>query len=157
MKIEINNRQKTCRPKIANIKKLIRKLMTMATMLDPESLWGELSVVLADDDGIKEIKAQLFDMREVTDVISLRYEMIPGDKGLLTGEIFVNVQRALQHSSETHTGWNASKELALYLAHGCDHLMNSTDYDRKGYMRMRRRELNWLSEQEIAELSARLI
>lgn len=157
MKIEINNRQKICRPAITNIRKLAGKLMKLAGKLDPAAAWGELSVVLTDNDCIRELKARLFNISEVTDVISLRYEEAPGDHGLLTGEIFVNVQRALEHSQKTRQGWNASKELSLYLAHGCDHLMNSTDYDQKGYRLMRKRELNWLKNPQIADLSTRLI
>ena len=157
MKIEINNRQKACRPNLANLKRLVRKLMIRAMDLDPNAKWEEISIVLTDDDVIRDLKTQLFDARHVTDVISLRYDPIPGEKGLLTGEIFVNVERALRRRPGAQRGWNASKELSLYLAHGCDHLMNSTDYDRKGYRRMRRRELQWLKERDIAKLSGNLM
>lgn len=157
MKIEINNRQKEYRLNISNIKKLVRQLMVMAMDLAPGTKWGEISIVVVDDDCIRDLKTQLFDLREITDVISLRYDPVPGDSKLLAGEIFVNIQRAVLSSRKMPSGWTASKELALYLAHGCDHLMNSTDYDRKGYQRMRRRELKWLKDRNIKALSKDLI
>ncbi len=157
MKIEINNRQKARRPHIAGIRQLVRKLMDRARPLSPDLRWGEISVVLMDDVQMKECKAQLFDVREVTDVISLRYDPIPGEKNFCSGEIFVNVQRAAACSGIKGRDWNASRELALYLAHACDHLMNSKDYDRAGYLRMRRREMKWLRDRDIAALSTRLI
>lgn len=157
MKIEINNRQKNGHPRITNIKKLVRKLMCKAMVLAPELKWSEISVVLMNDEQIRICKVQLFDIHEITDVISLRYDPVPGEQSLYSGEIFVNIQRAIAHSDETGREWTASKELSLYLAHGCDHLMNSTDYDRKGYLRMRRRELNWLKDHDIAKLSTNLM
>ncbi|MBQ3810327.1 MAG: hypothetical protein II839_05855, partial [Kiritimatiellae bacterium] len=41
--------------------------------------------------------------------------------------------------------WNADAELALYLAHGFDHLAGSDDATAAGYRAMRRRELRWLA------------
>lgn len=157
MKIEINNRQKNCHPNITGIRKLVLKLMYKAMPLAPELKWGEVSIVLMNDAQIRDCKTQLFDIHEITDVISLRYDPLPGDQNLCSGEIFVNVQRALTHSVKTEHGWTASKELSLYLAHGCDHLMDSTDYDQKGYLRMRRRELKWLKDHDIAKLAENLI
>lgn len=157
MKIEINNRQKLCLPDIAGIKKLVQLLMHKAASLDPTARWGEISVVLTDDDCIRPLKAHYFDRNEVTDVISLRYDPLPGDGEMLTGELFVNVQRALLVAQKARPGWSASRELALYLAHGCDHLMNSTDDNEAGYRRMRRRELSWLNDPAISRNSRTLL
>lgn len=41
--------------------------------------------------------------------------------------------------------WSADAELALYLAHGFDHLAGSDDAAAAGYRAMRRRELRWLA------------
>ncbi|MDD4872766.1 MAG: rRNA maturation RNase YbeY [Kiritimatiellae bacterium] len=156
MKIEINNRQKICNPNITKIKKLIKELMRRANELSPDTKWGEISVALVDDNCIKALKTHFFERQEITDVISLRYNPIPGDKACLTGEIFVNIQRAIKYPQKTSSRWNASNELALYLAHGCDHLMNSSDHDETGYRRMRRRELGWLKQRSIAVLTKNL-
>jgi rRNA maturation RNase YbeY len=154
MKIDINNLQRTCRPNIPRIRKLIRGLMRKAQTLDRAARWSEISVVLFDNRQIRDINAQLLDIDEVTDVISLRYAAVPGDGTNLTGEIYVNVQRAAERR---RAPWNASRELALYLAHGCDHLMNSRDDTGAGYRRMRRRELKWLREKDISTLAGKIL
>jgi len=156
MKIEVKNRQQLCRPNIPKIRKLVRQLMKMALKLDPGTRWSEISVVLLDNSGIRDMNRHFLDKDNVTDVLSLRYAPVPGDNEYLTGEIFVNIQRAFQCPSKPGSKWNASRELALYLAHGCDHLMNSTDYKDSGYRRMRRRELGWLKEPAITGPSSNL-
>lgn len=157
MKIEINNLQKVCRPNLSHIKNLVRLLMERAVRLEPGTRWGDVSVVLVDNEGIRALKAQFMNRDEVTDVLSLRYEAIPGTGAECSGEVIVNVQRAILYGQRRLTGWNASRELALYLAHGCDHLMNSTDDDAAGYKRMRRRELRWLNDPAIIGVSTRLL
>lgn len=63
-----------------------------------------------------------------------------------TAEIFVNVERAAQVRPCSRK-WNASRELALYIAHGCDHLISGEDDARDDERkRMRARELRWLRE-----------
>jgi len=95
-----------------------------------------------DDKEIAEINQQVFSRAKATDVIALRYNPLPGIDDCSTAELFVNVQRATQ--STTRNGWNPSKELALYLAHGCDHLAGACDDSLEEYNRMRRRELRWI-------------
>ena len=46
----------------------------------------------------------------------------------------------------------ADRELALYLAHGCDHLTGADDATPAGRARMRRRELGWLRELALTRL-----
>jgi rRNA maturation RNase YbeY len=78
-----------------------------------------------------------------TDVITQRYTPIPGESAGLIGELFVNVERAHQ-AAPRRTGWSPDHELALYLAHGCDHLTGADDTTPRERARMRRRELAWL-------------
>lgn len=42
--------------------------------------------------------------------------------------------------------WSADMELALYIAHGCDHLNDSEDSSDAGRLAMRLRELGWLKQ-----------
>jgi ssRNA-specific RNase YbeY (16S rRNA maturation enzyme) len=71
---------------------------------------------------------------------------MPGDNHMHSAEIFVNVERAVV-TAQKRNGWSASKELALYIAHGCDHLISGeNDANAAERMRMRRRELRWLRE-----------
>jgi rRNA maturation RNase YbeY len=118
--------------------------MNRAHTLDSETDWGEIVVILTDDDQIASIKDQVFSRSEVTDVIALRYAPIPGIEHCTTAEIFINVDLAT-HCTRRR-GWSPSRELALYLAHGCDHLTGGLDDTEAQRRTMRRRELRWLRE-----------
>ncbi len=95
-----------------------------------------------DRQGIIEINRRAFDRAQPTDVISFRYDPIPGEQGA-GGEIFVNVERAWEEG--TRRG-NPSRELALYIVHGCLHLAGEDDRHPAGRRRMRRLEQKWLQD-----------
>jgi ssRNA-specific RNase YbeY (16S rRNA maturation enzyme) len=101
---------------------------------------------------MRGINQRCFGLPGFTDVISLRYDALPGEEGPGNGEIVVNVQLAVEEGerrrrSKSRQGrWGPLQELALYLAHGCDHLSGASDDDPAGRRRMRRRELRWLKE-----------
>jgi len=44
--------------------------------------------------------------------------------------------------------WSTAHELALYLAHGIDHLTGATDDSPLARRRMRTREMNWVRSAE---------
>jgi len=119
--------------------------MTRARRQDSGTHWGDVLVILTDDERIADVKDHVFSRAEVTDVIALRYDPIPGIDTHTTAEIFVNVQRAMQCKLKRR-GWSPSKELALYIAHGCDHLTGGVDDTEPERNRMRRRELGWLRQ-----------
>jgi len=112
--------------------------------------WGEISLVFTDDPEIVALNERFFGLREATDVISLPFSCVPGDDDNASGEIFVNVEQAVRGAAGIRGGrsrhWGVSEELALYLAHGCDHLTGASDSDRRGMARMRRRELRWIAQ-----------
>ncbi len=74
--------------------------------------------------------------------ISCAYPPLPGKTGGL-GEIYVNVERASELGRGTV---NQSRELALYIAHGVDHLSGASDRTPALRARMLRRERAWLKE-----------
>jgi probable rRNA maturation factor len=129
--------------------------MQRAQTRDPETQWGEVVVTLTDDDQIAEIKDRVFNRAEVTDVIALRYDPVPGIEPCTTAELFINVHRATLCTRRQ--GWNPSRELALYIAHGCDHLTGGVDDTEAEQRTMRRRELRWLREAPQGKLSDLLI
>ena len=104
--------------------------------------WSDISVVLTDDAGITKINRDFLRHNRATDVISFTYSPGPGEAAP-SGELFVNVERAVQRGTKR---WPAARELALYLAHGCDHVSGATDDTPRQGARMRRRELRWLRE-----------
>jgi len=125
--------------------------MERASSLQRNRTWREVSLVLCDNAEIRIVNQKHLGRREVTDVISFSYTPMPGERNGHTGEIVVNVQRAAE-TPETERGWNRSKELALYIAHGCDHLMDEEDGSDQERKRMRRRELRWVREANEAGL-----
>ena len=117
--------------------------MAWAQRTTQDEDWCELSLVFTDDAGITDVNRQHLGRDDATDVISFRYDPVVPSELALRGEVIVNVQRAC----EVGPGMGGcDRELAQYLAHGCDHLMNETDDTKAGYQRMRRRELRWLKK-----------
>lgn len=100
---------------------------------------------LVDDAGIREAHMAYFGKDTTTDVISQRYEPLPGEGGC-TGEIIVNLQQALRAKGASR--WSCHRELALYIAHGLDHLHGGLDETPSQQQQMRRRELRWLRKLE---------
>ena len=128
------------------IVKLTQYLIHQLVKLNKNRQWKEISIVITDNKKISLVNLEHLAKEGATDVISFCFEPMPGDKGLFTGEVIVNVQRAIDvlANAKKRDRWNASRELALYIAHGCDHLLDECDYDPAGRKRMRRRELRWL-------------
>lgn len=131
-----------------------------ARRLKPECPWDEVSVVLTDDGGIAPVNMAFLDHARATDVITFTLAPMPCGAGTC-GEIHLNVQRALEEGarrggSTALTTDNAADELALYLAHGCDHLAGASDRTLMQRRRMRRRELLWIQRARRVGLMAGL-
>ena len=110
--------------------------MTRASSRSGPKAWDEVTVVLLDDATIAPANARVFGRDRPTDVITQAYRPPPG-RTAWTGEILVNVERAT-------TLPRPSAELALYIAHGCDHLCGGRDGSPAARARMLRREKRWL-------------
>lgn len=103
-----------------------------------------VTVVLQDDAFSAEVHEAINGAEGATDVITQRYDAMPGEAEGVYGELYVNVDQALRVAPKRR-GWSMAKELLLYVAHGMDHLSGADDLKPRDYDRMRRRELNWLS------------
>ena len=171
MRIAIQNTQTTFRLNRRKIRDLLRFLMRQVAASDATRAWREISVVITDDAGISPVNMRWLRHAGPTDVISFAYDSMPGEQGFMTAELVVNAERAdcvgrrsiAAHSprKENRRGsrkWSPSHELALYLAHGCDHLLpGEDDSSPLGRRRMRRRELRWLREAESLGLLSGLL
>jgi rRNA maturation RNase YbeY len=113
--------------------------------------WHELSVYLLNDQSITGIHRSVYGSAESTDVITQRYEAVPGEPEGLRGDMFLNLQCA-QREGTARSGWTPDREVALYIAHACDHLNDYDDADDAGFRTMRKRELDWLSEIEVPSI-----
>ena len=103
-----------------------------------------VTVILQDDAFSAEVHEAINGAQGATDVITQRYDAMPGEAEGVYGELYVNVDQALRVAPKRR-GWSPAKELLLYVAHGMDHLSGADDLKPRDYDRMRRRELNWLS------------
>jgi rRNA maturation RNase YbeY len=108
-----------------------------------------VDLLLVGHAGMRAANRAVFGADETTDVLSLAYGRQPGADGR-TAEILVNAELAWEEG--TRRAWGPDKELALYMAHGCDHAAGETDATPADRKRMRRRELRWLRECEKEEL-----
>jgi probable rRNA maturation factor len=123
------------------VKSLVQELAGFLAQTNSETLWGEVSVVLTDDEGITQTNREFFAKNRPTDVISFRYDPIPGEEAEATGDLIVNVECALREGP-AHDG--ADAELALYIAHGFNHLSGADDNTPQKRAAMRRTEKRWL-------------
>lgn len=117
--------------------------MERVSRLDPRPVWDEISVVLMNDRGIARLNKCCLGELQPTDVLSFRYALPFRSGCVVIGEVIVNVERAILEGARRR---GASSELALYLAHGCDHLAGSDDADAVARRRMRSREMRWLRQ-----------
>ena len=139
--IAIANRQRQARVSAPRLRKLAAWLMAQATALRPELAGGPLSIALVDDAGIAPVNEQFVHHHGPTDVISFRYDPLPGCADA-PAELVVNVQRAVLEARRR--GRPVGHELALYLAHGCLHLTGADDATPAQRARMQRVQNGWL-------------
>jgi probable rRNA maturation factor len=105
--------------------------------------WSEVCVVLVDDKGIVPANLEYFGKNRPTDVISFRYDPVPGEDGGFSGDLIINVDRAVKVGPEQN---GADYELALYIAHGFDHLSGAEDDTPEKKQAMLDTETAWLRE-----------
>ena len=104
-----------------------------------------VTVVLQDDAFSAEVHLAINGSAGPTDVVTQRYDAMPGEEPGVYGELYVNCDQAMR-AAPRRMGWSAAKELLLYIAHGMDHLSGADDFSSADYARMRRRELAWLRQ-----------
>jgi probable rRNA maturation factor len=141
MKTPLINRQKR-RINLPALRRLTAKLAGLLEAADPDTVWQEVTLLLTDDSGITQYNREFFGKDHPTDVISFRCDPVPGEEGV-TGDLIVNVECAVREGPD-HDGIPA--ELALYIAHGMDHLSGAEDDTPARRAAMRRTEMRWLAE-----------
>ena len=141
MKTSLINRQTNHPIQLNRLQKLTDWLGQKLDAKTAPAVWSEVSVVFLDDDGITQTNREYFGKNRPTDVISFRYDPVPGEDNLLSGDLLVNVDRAIQEG--TARG-NTDYELALYIAHGFDHLSGAEDDTPEKQKKMRATETAWL-------------
>jgi rRNA maturation RNase YbeY len=153
MTITIQNNQTKHPVEIEHIQQLAEFLGQQLEGLQPDLMWNDITILLLDDDGITEPNRTYFGKDRATDVITFRYDPVPGEEGY-DGDLLVNCQRAITEGPN-HDG--IQHELALYIAHGFDHLSGAEDYTDEARAAMRQTELGWLAKAEKLGLLNHLI
>ena len=154
MKTNVINQQKNHPIQIQKLYRLTDWLGEKLAKKTAPAVWSEVSVILIDDDGITQTNHEYFGKNRPTDVISFRYDPIPGEANALTGDLIINVDRAVQEGGrrgEIHY------ELALYIAHGFDHLSGAEDNTPEKHKKMRATETAWLRQAKTLNLLENLI
>ncbi|MDD2240983.1 MAG: rRNA maturation RNAse YbeY [Kiritimatiellae bacterium] len=141
MKISLLNRQRVLPVRPTKLRFLFRKLVRRAFPADAPLPFAEIVLMLVDDAAMPDYKAGCFGVRQQTDVVTQAYAGIPG-VAAPTAEIVVNAQRALVEGQQRPDG--PARELALYIAHGLDHLTGADDDTPATRRAMRARETAWL-------------
>jgi len=105
--------------------------------------WNEVVLVLTNDEKISQLNAEYFGKNRPTDVISFRYEPIPGESEQWSGDLIVNLDRAIQEGPLRE---GIDHELALYIAHGFDHLAGAEDDTPQKRAIMHQTEEKWIQQ-----------
>ena len=104
--------------------------------------WEDVAFIIVDDEGIRRLNARFMMRDEPTDVLCFSYTPLPGVTDPRSAEIYINAQRARLVGRRFG---GVARELALYIAHACNHLTGADDASPAQRRRMRRRERLWLN------------
>ncbi|MBP5320948.1 MAG: rRNA maturation RNase YbeY [Kiritimatiellae bacterium] len=144
MRILVRNRQKTVAIDLPALKRFARELAEMAHRRENDApAWEEVVIHLLDDPAMAAVNRAVMGHEGPTDVITQRYDPLPGEPEGLQGELFIDLAWAAR-KRPARRDWSLDQEILLYLAHGCDHLTGSEDTTPQERRAMRRRELRWL-------------
>jgi probable rRNA maturation factor len=141
MTIDLVQRQTRYRVREQALRQYAGWIMEQVSLLEPSLHWESLSLVLTDD-SIRDLNREWFDRDTVTDVISFAYPPGPGESGH-SGEVIVNLQQA---DEEGRLRTTPDEELALYIAHGCHHLMGADDATEAEKTAMLDLETRWVEQ-----------
>lgn len=128
----------------ARLKRLATWLLEKTRAMDPERTWLTCSVVIVDHARMEALNREALRHSGTTDVITLTYASVPGEPTGWHGEVVINADRARDVGAHRRGG--PSRELALYLAHGFQHLGGADDRTTRQRQAMNRRQNRWLRE-----------
>jgi probable rRNA maturation factor len=124
MAILIKNQQKKEKVNLPRVRKTLRKILESLGIEDKE-----ISVLLVDDDGIREINREYLNRDHPTNVIS--FSMMEGEFGELNpsilGDIIISVETARRDALKEDIPFD--DEIDYLLIHGLLHLLG---YDHEG-------------------------
>lgn len=144
MQVAIEDQQQQFALNHAALCRVVKKLARIVRKeLRVSEFWSEITLYLLDSTQIADVNRAVMGHAGSTDVITQSYHALPGEVEGVLGEIFVNVE--LANDPENHDiGWSRDHELALYIAHGVDHLGGGNDTSDADRAIMLEREKKWV-------------
>lgn len=160
--VSVANRQRRHPVDAARCRAVAAFFVRCAARTCPSAPWASVAVLLVGDRGSAEAHGRVFADPSPTDVITLSYAAVPGVTDGMSGELIVNVDRAVAEgvrraAMRRPRAWGPDQELALYIAHGVDHLTGADDHEDADFRRMRARDLRWVAAAGRAGLVAGLL
>jgi probable rRNA maturation factor len=111
---------------------------------------SSLSLVISDDDHLRQLNQQFNDISEPTDVLSFPADLIDPDiNSPYIGDVVISYSRAKEQAA--NIGHSVEAELQLLVVHGVLHLLGHDHFDEQGKACM------WSAQSEIlAELGVEI-
>lgn len=131
----------------ADLERKLESILRFALKEEKAPQNAEVSVLLVDDEYIRELNRQYRAKDAPTDVLSFAMrESVPGDEDMhggkeaerLLGDIVISVERAREQSEDY--GHSFEREIAYLAVHGLLHLLGYDHEDEKNKEIMRRKE-----------------
>lgn len=155
MIIELTRRIRKPSVDAGTLEYLAAHFMARAQAMNPRRRWLGLSVVLVGHREMTRINEEVLHHEGTTDVITFRYRSAPGEPAGWRGEIVINAEEAMAAGARRPGG--PARELALYLAHGCQHLGGADDATPAERAAMARRQNRWLRHPDVQRRLRKLL
>jgi rRNA maturation RNase YbeY len=113
--------------------------LASATLSESGVDGGSVQIVFSDDEHLRQLKRQFFNLDQYTDVIA--FHLNEPDEAL-DGEIYISAERARENSQFYHETY--TRELLRLVIHGCLHLSGYEDQTPENQAKMRHLEDHFL-------------
>jgi len=141
IKIDIKNKQKIFKPNVDKIKEITRFILEKEGCKETE-----VSILLTEDDRIRQLNKRYRNTDEATDVLAF-YQQKNKKEALrsnLLGDVVISTETAKRQAKEYNQP--LLKEFYLYLIHGLLHLLNYKDETPQDYQDIKERQEQLLKE-----------
>jgi rRNA maturation RNase YbeY len=123
-----------------NLKNKLKVKAWVKSILETENkIAGDITYVFCNDDFLGSMNEKFLKHNTLTDIITFDYS----EKGILSGDIFISIERVKENSGSFNTGFNV--ELSRVMAHGVLHLSGYKDKTAADKKVMRSKEDFYLS------------
>ncbi len=123
-----------------NLKNKLKIRIWIKSILEKEGkILGDITYVFCTDKYLGEMNEKYLKHNTLTDIITFDYS----EKGILTGDIFISIERVKENSGSFKTTLN--EELGRVMAHGVLHLSGYKDKTPEEKRQMRSKENIYLA------------